>query len=85
MKNGGEHMTSINLLLDTADKALTFIKDVEKYEVDMDLEAGRTFIDAKSMIGIFSLNLRNPVILHIHADEKRASEIAGELAQYRCS
>lgn len=74
-------MTTIPILLNTTDKVLRFAREVGKYEEEMDLEAGRSYIDAKSMLGIFSLNLNNPLILHIHADEDRASRIADELQQ----
>lgn len=77
-------MTSVSLLLNTTEKALTFIHDVSRYSENMDMEAGRTFIDAKSMLGIFSLDLNHPVTLHIHADDKRAAEIMDGLNQYRC-
>ena len=77
-------MTSVSLLLNTTEEAITFIHDVSKYSENMDMEAGRTYIDAKSMIGIFSLNLNNPVTLHIHADGKRADEIISGLNKYRC-
>lgn len=76
-------MTSISLLLNTTEKAITFIKDVSKYSENMDMEAGRSYIDAKSMLGIFSLDLNNPVTLHIHADDSRAAEILGDLSKYR--
>lgn len=72
-------MRSMPILLNTTDKVLRFAKAVGKYEEEMDLEAGRSYIDAKSMLGIFSLNLSNPLILHIYADEDRANEIADEL------
>lgn len=78
-------MTAIPILLDTTDKVLRFAREVGKYEEEMDLEAGRSYIDAKSMLGIFSLNLNNPLILHIHADEDRAGRIADELQQKVCN
>lgn len=74
-------MTSIPILLNTTDKVLQFAKEVGKYEEEMDLEAGRSYIDAKSMLGIFSLNLKSPMTLHIYADEDRACEIANALRQ----
>ncbi len=77
-------MTSISLLLNSAEKATTFIRDVSKYSESMDMREGRSYIDAKSMIGIFSLNLKNPVTLYIHADGKRADEIINGLTKYRC-
>ncbi|MBQ8592326.1 MAG: HPr family phosphocarrier protein [Lachnospiraceae bacterium] len=75
-------MTSITLLLNSTDKVLTFAQSIGRYEESMDLEAGRSMIDAKSMLGIFSLNLKKPVILHIHAEGERADEIVGELTEY---
>ncbi|MBO5291653.1 MAG: HPr family phosphocarrier protein [Lachnospiraceae bacterium] len=77
-------MTSVSILLNTTEKAITFIKDVSKYSENMDMEAGRTFIDAKSMLGIFSLDLKHPVTLHIHAEGERADEIVNGLNKYRC-
>ena len=78
----GDFMTSVSLLLDTTEKAMTFVKDVSRYSENMDMEEGRSFIDAKSMLGIFSLNLRKPVTLHIYADGIRADEIIGGLNKY---
>lgn len=75
-------MKSVPILLNSTDKVLTFSKEVGKFDVDMDLEAGRSFIDAKSMLGIFSLNLSSPLTLHIYADEDRAEEIADRIEAY---
>ena len=45
-----------------------FVNVVSKYEFDVDLLSGRYAVDAKSIMGIFSLDLSKPIDLNIHAD-----------------
>ena len=40
-----------------------------KYEFDIDLVSGRYAVDAKSIMGIFSLDLSKPIELNIHTDD----------------
>ena len=51
-------------------------------EYDLDLISGRYVIDAKSLLGIFSLDLSKPIELTIHADEEAADEIIEALRNY---
>ena len=46
----------------------TFVNEITKYDNDFDLVSGRYVIDAKSIMGIFSLDLSKPIDLNIHAD-----------------
>ena len=46
----------------------SFVNDITKFDVDFDLVSGRYVIDAKSIMGIFSLDLSKPIDLNIHAD-----------------
>ena len=48
----------------------SFVNDITKFDVDFDLVSGRYVIDAKSIMGIFSLDLSKPIDLSIHADEE---------------
>ena len=43
--------------------------DITKFDYDFDLVSGRYVIDAKSIMGIFSLDLSKPIDLNIHAEE----------------
>ena len=40
----------------------------EIHPYDMDLRAGRHAVDAKSILGIFSLDLSKPISLEVYAD-----------------
>ncbi|MBR2943545.1 MAG: HPr family phosphocarrier protein [Clostridia bacterium] len=46
-----------------------FVDTVTKYEMEIDLSSGRYVVDAKSIMGIFSLDLLNPIGVTIHSDD----------------
>lgn len=67
-------MKSIKVTLNSIDKVKTFVNLVSKYDSDFDLVSGRYVIDAKSIMGIFSLDLSKPIQLNIH-DEAVVEEV----------
>lgn len=62
-------MKTVKISLNSIDKVKAFVNDVTKYDSDFDLVSGRYVIDAKSIMGIFSLDLSKPIELNIHNDE----------------
>jgi phosphotransferase system HPr-like phosphotransfer protein len=46
-----------------------FVNIVTRYPYEMDLRAGRHVVDAKSILGIFSLDLSKPITLEIYSDD----------------
>ena len=73
-------MTTVNISLDSIDKVKSFVNDITKFDSDFDLISGRYVIDAKSIMGIFSLDLSKPIELSIHNDD--AADILDTLAPY---
>ena len=61
-------MKTVQILLNTINDVKCFVNAVSKYDYDVDLISGRYAIDAKSIMGIFSLDLSKPIDLNIHAD-----------------
>ena len=53
-------MKTIKVSLNSIDKVKTFVNEIIKYDFDFDLVSGRYVIDAKSIMGIFSLDLSKP-------------------------
>ena len=61
-------MKSVKISLNSIDKVKAFVNEVTKLDSDFDLVSGRYVIDAKSIMGIFSLDLSKPIDLNIHND-----------------
>jgi len=62
-------MKSVNINLSLAQNVKEFVNDVSKYPCDIDLRSGRHVVDAKSILGIFSLDLNKPITMEIYSDE----------------
>ena len=65
-------MNSVQISLNSIEKVKSFVNDIARFEADVDLVSGRYVIDAKSIMGIFSLDLSKPITLNIHADDTTA-------------
>ena len=74
-------MKTVRISLNSIDKVKSFVNDLAQFDVDFDLVSGRYVIDAKSIMGIFSLDLSKPIDLNIHA-ESNVEEILGILKPY---
>ena len=74
-------MKTVQISLNSIDKVKSFVNDITKLNNDFDLESGRYVIDAKSIMGIFSLDLSKPINLNIHAEENM-EDILKVLAPY---
>ncbi|MCD7957571.1 MAG: HPr family phosphocarrier protein [Lachnospiraceae bacterium] len=74
-------MKTVRISLNSIDKVKSFVNDITKFDNDFDLVSGRYVIDAKSIMGIFSLDLSKPIELNIHAEEN-IDEILAVLAPY---
>ena len=74
-------MKTVHISLNSIDKVKAFVNKITKFDNDFDLVSGRYVIDAKSIMGIFSLDLSKPIELNIHS-EQNADEILEVLAPY---
>ena len=62
-------MKTVKISLNSIDKVKAFVYDVTKFNTDFDLVSGRYVIDAKSIMGIFSLDLSKTIDLNIHGED----------------
>ena len=74
-------MKTVQISLNSIDKVKSFVNEITKYDYDFDLVSGRYVIDAKSIMGIFSLDLSKPIDLNIH-DDDNIDDIMKTLAPY---
>lgn len=62
-------MKEIDIRLSLAENVKAFVNVVSRFDYEMDLQSGRHVVDAKSILGIFSLDLSKPVKLVVHSDD----------------
>lgn len=75
-------MKEVNILLDSIDKVKKFVSVVAEFDTDFDLISGRYVIDAKSILGIFSMDLSKPLTLQIHAEAEELEKVLAALKEY---
>ncbi len=73
-------MKTFNVLLSSINDVKNFVNIVSKYDYDIDLTSGRYVVDAKSIMGIFSLDLSKPIKVELHSDD--CDKLADELKPY---
>ncbi len=74
-------MKTVQISLNSISKVKTFVNTLSQFDFDFDLISGRYVIDAKSIMGIFSLDLSKPIDLAIHTEEN-LDEIMEALQPY---
>lgn len=74
-------MKTFNIMLKSINDVKDFVNIVNKYDFDVDLTSGRYIVDAKSIMGIFSLDLSKPIDLNIHGEDN-LEEILTTLKPY---
>lgn len=67
-------MMTVQILIDTAEKVKKLTSVLAKEAPDCEIVEGVHIVDAKSIMGIFSLNLAQPVNLTIHSDDRAILE-----------
>ena len=73
-------MKSIKIMLSTIADVRDFVNIVAAYDGDIDLISGRYIVDGKSIMGIFSLNLLDPITLQTEGPD--ADELLEKLARF---
>ncbi len=61
-------MVTVDIRLTTLEDVRNFVNIVTRYDIDIDLSSGRYVVDAKSIMGIFSLDLLSPIKLTAHSE-----------------
>ena len=73
-------MYNFDIMLNSINDVKNFVNIVSKYDCDIDLTSGRYVVDAKSIMGIFSLDLSKPIKVEIHDADSEA--VVNELAPF---
>jgi phosphocarrier protein HPr len=74
-------MKTVQISLNSIGKVKSFVNTISQFEYDFDLISGRYVIDAKSIMGIFSLDLTRPLTLTVHGKDE-LEEISSAITPY---
>lgn len=75
-------MQEVKLVLNSMDKVKRFVQTITKFDGEFDMVSGKYVVDAKSIMGIFSVDLSKPVVLQIHAEENEEDEILKAIQEF---
>ena len=67
-------MKTVQISLNSIDKVKSFVNSITQFDFDFDLISGRYVIDAKSIMGIFSLDL-SELAIHSEANLEEIMEV----------
>lgn len=73
-------MKEFTVILSSINDVKNFVNVVTKYDFEIDLTSGRYVVDAKSIMGIFSLDLTKPIKVEAHSED--CTQLLDELAPY---
>ena len=73
-------MKTFTVVLSSINDVKNFVNIVTKYDFEIDLTSGRYVVDAKSIMGIFSLDLPKPIKVEAHSAD--CDKLLEELAPY---
>lgn len=75
-------MKRVQITINSIDKVKSFVNTITKFSFEVDMISGRYVIDAKSIMGIFSLDLSNPIDLIIHAEGTQLEQALEQIQAY---
>ncbi|MGN1109440.1 MAG: HPr family phosphocarrier protein [Oscillospiraceae bacterium] len=76
-------MKKMSIILSSIEDVKEFVALTNSSSVECDLVSGRYAVDAKSIMGIFSLDLAKPLTFVVHDDGAKADELLDEAAKFR--
>ena len=63
-------MIRFKILLDTSNKIKRYFEIINTFDYDIDIYKGHNAIDGRSSMGMFTLNLSEPIMVQIHTNDK---------------
>lgn len=72
----------LKIKLNTPEDVATFSKIINQCSFDVDIESQHTFVDAKSLLGLYSINLNEPITLDIHGNDDECTELMAKLIDF---
>lgn len=75
-------MFTVSILLDSVEKVQRFITIISRYSCSFDIESGHSCVDAKSLVGVFSLDISKPLHLTIQDNGSQLEDILRDIQEF---
>lgn len=75
-------MITVTIMLDSVEKVQRFVSVISKFSCYFDIESGHSCVDAKSLVGIFSLDISKPLHLVIHDDGSQVENVLRDIREF---
>lgn len=75
-------MLDMYVSLGTIESVKKFVTKITEFDEDFELICGKYIVDAKSVLGIFSIDLSKPVFLRINAEGDRLEQIKKAVKEF---
>lgn len=75
-------MQEVQVSLNSIDKVKKFVQTLMNFEGDFELVSGKYIVDAKSILGLFSVDLSQTVLLRIYAEGEKKEEVLKAIEEY---
>lgn len=75
-------MKTVTIKFGSVDNATSFVKAIEDFESHFDLIYGQYVVDAKSLLGVMTVDIRNKVDLRIMERENEMPTIMKAISPY---
>jgi len=76
-------MREVQILLKSIADVKKFVQTITMFDGDFELISGKYIVDAKSILGLFSVDLSKPVILRIEGDDSKLNEVLEAIKEYK--
>ena len=76
-------MREVQISLKSIDDVKHFVQTITMFDGEFELLSGKYIVDAKSILGLFSVDLSKPVTLRIEADDAKIDEILKAIELYK--
>ena len=75
-------MLTVSILLDSVEKVQRFDSKISRYSCSFDVESGNSFVDGKSLVGLFSLDISRPLQLTINGGESEIEDVLRDINEF---
>lgn len=76
-------MREVQILLKSIADVKKFVQTITMFNGDFELISGKYIVDAKSILGLFSVDLSKPVTLRIEGDDSKLNEVLEAIKEYK--